>query len=62
MPSGVPVAAMAIDGAKNAGLFAVQILAVSDSALAEKLAAFKRKMKDEVEVKDNKIQDLAKEV
>ena len=62
MPSGVPVATMAIDGAKNAGLFAVQILAASNGALAEKLAAFKRKMKEEVEVKDNKIQDLTKEV
>ena len=53
---------MAIDGAKNAGLFAVQILAASNGTFAEKLAAYKSKMKDEVEVKDNKIQDLAKEV
>ena len=62
MPSGVPVAAMAIDGAKNAGLFAVQILAASDAELAEKLKAYKIEMKDEVEKKDNKIQELISEV
>lgn len=62
MPSGIPVATMAIDGAKNAALFAVQILAVADTELAEKLKAYKKKMKEEVEVKDNKIQELAKEV
>lgn len=39
MPSGIPVAAVAIDGAKNAALLAVEILAVTDEALAEKLAA-----------------------
>ena len=42
MPSGVPVATVAIDGAANAGLLAVQILAVEDPQLAEKLAAEKR--------------------
>ncbi len=39
MPSGIPVATVAIDGAQNAALLAVQILAVSDAALAEKLDA-----------------------
>ena len=39
MPSGIPVASVAIDGAKNAALLAVQILSVSDAALAEKLDA-----------------------
>ena len=62
MPSGVPVATMAIDGAKNAGLFAVQILALNDEKLASALKSYKMKMKDEVETKDNKIQDLASEV
>ncbi|MCR5372827.1 MAG: 5-(carboxyamino)imidazole ribonucleotide mutase [Solobacterium sp.] len=38
MPSGIPVATVAIDGAKNAALLAVQIMAVEDEALAEKLA------------------------
>ena len=39
MPSGIPVATVAVDGAKNAALLAVEILAVTDAALAEKLAA-----------------------
>jgi 5-(carboxyamino)imidazole ribonucleotide mutase len=55
MPKGVPVAAVAIDGAENAGLLAVQILAVSDSALAAKLSEYKRKMAEEVREKDKKI-------
>ena len=41
MPPGVPVACVAIDGAKNAGILAAQILAVSDEAVAQKLAEFK---------------------
>lgn len=41
MPSGVPVATVAIDGAKNAGLLAVEILSVTDDSLAEKLADFR---------------------
>jgi 5-(carboxyamino)imidazole ribonucleotide mutase len=51
MPSGIPVATMAINGAKNAALFAVQILAVGNPVLAEKLAAHRRFMADEVEKK-----------
>ena len=39
MPSGIPVATVAIDGAKNAAILAVEILSVTDNALAEKLAA-----------------------
>ncbi len=42
MPAGVPVATMAINGAKNAGLFAVQILALTDEALAAKLEQFRK--------------------
>jgi 5-(carboxyamino)imidazole ribonucleotide mutase len=41
MPAGVPVATVAIDGAKNAGLLSAQILARSDSALRERLAAYR---------------------
>ena len=41
MPSGIPVATMALDGAKNAAIFAVQILATADAAIAGRLAAFK---------------------
>lgn len=48
MPGGVPVATVALNGAKNAGLLAVQILATSDKALAKKLDAHKKKMEDDV--------------
>ncbi|MBO4692455.1 MAG: 5-(carboxyamino)imidazole ribonucleotide mutase [Bacteroidales bacterium] len=41
MPSGIPVATMAIDGAKNAAIYAVQMLALSDETLKAKFAAFK---------------------
>ena len=51
MPSGVPVATMAINGAKNAGIFAVQIFAVGNAELAAKLAAYREKMVEEVEKK-----------
>lgn len=44
MPSGVPVATVAIGNAKNAGLLAISILAVSDNVLAEKLIAYKQEM------------------
>ncbi|MDR0838185.1 MAG: 5-(carboxyamino)imidazole ribonucleotide mutase [Oscillospiraceae bacterium] len=56
MPSGVPVATVAIDGAKNAALLAVQILAVSDEALAQKLDAYKAEMRAGVAEKDKKLQ------
>lgn len=55
MPSGIPVATVAIDGAANAGLLAVQMLAISDAALAGKLTAYKQKMAAEVADKDSKI-------
>ena len=48
MPSGIPVATMAIDGAKNAALYAVSILALQDSALAGKLEEFRKKQADKV--------------
>ena len=53
MPPGIPVATMAIgkSGAHNAGIFAAQILGVSDPVIAEKLAAFKQEMADKVEKK-----------
>ena len=55
MPPGVPVAAMAIDGGQNAALFAVQILSVSDGALADRLSAYKESMARKVMEKDAKI-------
>ena len=48
MPVGVPVATVALDGAKNAGLLAAQILAISDVPLQKKLASFKISMQEKV--------------
>ena len=48
MPSGIPVATMAIDGAKNAALYAVSILALKDKTLAEKLHQFRKDQSDKV--------------
>lgn len=58
MPSGVPVATMAINGAKNAALFAVQILAVKYPELVEKMAADREKMRSEVKAKGEKLVQL----
>ena len=49
MPAGVPVATVALDGAKNAGILATQILACSDGVILEKLIAFKEALKAKVE-------------
>ena len=49
MPAGVPVATVALDGAKNAGILAAQILACSDAELLEKIIAFKEQLKTKVE-------------
>ncbi|MCL1805218.1 MAG: 5-(carboxyamino)imidazole ribonucleotide mutase [Clostridiales bacterium] len=59
MPSGVPVATVAIDGAKNAALLAIQILAVHDSNLAGRLALEKEAIAAQVEEKDQKVRELA---
>ena len=48
MPSGIPVATVAVDGAKNAAILAVEILALSDPALAEKLEAARTEEKKKV--------------
>ena len=57
MPSGIPVATVAIGGAKNAAVLAAKILAVSDDGLREKLKVFERKMKEEVAAKDARLQE-----
>ena len=49
MPSGVPVATVALNGARNAGILAAQILATSDGALAKKLQAYKDQLRAKVE-------------
>ncbi len=51
MPPGVPVATVAINGAKNAGLLAAQILGVADSNIKSSIVAYKQGMKEEVETK-----------
>ena len=56
MPSGVPVATVAIDGADNAALLAAQILSVNDESLAEKLQQLKEEMKQGVIDKDEALQ------
>ncbi len=48
MPAGVPVATMAINGAKNAGLYAIQILALTDEALSQKLDQFRKEQTQKV--------------
>ena len=58
MPPGIPVATVAVNGAKNAGILAVQILALSDMQLQNKLVEFKQKMRDEVQDKSEELQEL----
>lgn len=58
MPSGIPVATVAINGAKNAGILAASMIAIGDNEVKEKLADFKNSLKDAVTKKDEKLQDL----
>ncbi len=58
MPPGVPVATVAIDGAKNAAILAAKILAVSDTALHEKLVAYTTDMKEQVKAKNAHLQEV----
>ncbi|MFR8011302.1 MAG: 5-(carboxyamino)imidazole ribonucleotide mutase [Clostridia bacterium] len=57
MPSGIPVATVAVNGAKNAALLAAQILALGDPALDSKLEAMKSEMADGVAQKDAALQE-----
>ena len=61
MPPGIPVATVAINGAKNAALLAIKILATSDQDLDSKLAAYRNKMKDSVLNKNEKLKNLGYE-
>lgn len=60
MPPGVPVATMAVDGAKNAALFAAAILALGDKTLAGRLAAFRQRQAEGVARKNAKLQEKIK--
>lgn len=62
MPSGIPVATVAIDGAKNAAILAIQMLALSDDGLASQLEKAKQDMIDGVVAKDKKLQETLKEI
>lgn len=59
MPGGVPVATMAVNGAKNAALFATEILALQDDTLAEKLSAYRKQLAAEVELKDQRLKEAS---
>lgn len=58
MPGGVPVATVALNGAKNAGFLALQILSTSDSELQNRLIDYKNKLNEEVQEKARKIKTL----
>ncbi len=58
MPSGVPVATVAIDGGENAALLAVQILATSDEKLREKMKEYKKALAKKAEEKNSKLQEI----
>ena len=61
MPSGIPVATVAINGGMNAGLLAVKMLAISDEKLLQALKEFSEKQKEEVEAKDRRLQEVGYE-
>lgn len=58
MPSGIPVATVAINGATNAGILAAKILAVGDEALTEKLQEYASGLADKVEAKAEKLEKI----
>ena len=57
MPPGIPVATVTINGAYNAGLLAVQMLALADEKLQQKLLSYRQKLAEKVEEKDRKLRD-----
>lgn len=61
MPSGIPVATVAIGGGVNAALLAAKILAVSDDDLLERLTAYSVKLKEQVEAKDARLKEVGYE-
>lgn len=60
MPPGIPVATVGINGARNAALLAVEMLAISDTRLKDELIKFRQKMAADVEAKDAALQDKLK--
>lgn len=58
MPTGIPVATVAINGGANAGILAAKILAVSDPELLQKLKDYSREIREQVEAKDARLQEV----
>ena len=58
MPSGIPVATVAINGGANAGLLAAKILATSDSSLLARLKEYSAKLREQVMAKDARLQEI----
>lgn len=58
MPGGVPVATVALNGAKNAAILALQMLSINDNSLQEKLISYKNRMNEEVQEKARQIEKL----
>lgn len=58
MPSGIPVATVAINGGANAGILAAKILATSDPELLDKLKAYTKSLKESVQAKDAHLQEV----
>ncbi|MCX8083779.1 MAG: 5-(carboxyamino)imidazole ribonucleotide mutase [Calditerrivibrio sp.] len=59
MPAGVPVATVALNGAKNAGILAAQIIATSETSILEKVSAYKEELKRQVHEKSEKVKKKA---
>lgn len=58
MPTGIPVATVAINGGANAGILAAKILAVSDPELLQKLKDYSQEIREQVEAKDARLQEV----
>ena len=61
MPTGIPVATVAIDGGSNAAILATQIIALSDDDVASKLLDYKKELASSVDTKETKLQEKLKE-
>jgi 5-(carboxyamino)imidazole ribonucleotide mutase len=62
MPSGIPVATVAIDGAANAAILAAQILALGDPQLADRLKQFKSRISESVTERQNRLEEKLREI
>ena len=58
MPSGIPVATVAINGGANAGILAAKILATSDDEILQRLKKYSEDLKDQVVEKDQRLQEV----